>query len=204
MWLILADHARGVVCTVLDRLAALLGLNQTINRLRSEVNELSRQNAQLSHQVEQLDSVQQKLEATEAQLRELSVLQDQSVDEMAAQVREFREIQQQMDDHLRAKVMQNLISVVLTADFDNDFVIDPEEIDHLELRLKTMDGVDFSPANFRKALVQSGYDPDQIDVRRGGFGVQAVLAVIRNLMDDSVPEQDNIFTIHAENLLSSK
>ena len=205
MWIVLADHARGVVCLVFDRLCALFGLNETLNRLRAEVNDLSRQNAQLALQNDRLALVQEQLAATQAQLGELSVLQGQSVDTLVAQVREFREIQQQMATSLEAKVIQNLISVVLTADFDNDFIIDPEEIDHLQLRLQTIEGVDFSEHNFRKALTKSGYDPDSFnDVRKGGFSIKAVLEVIKNLMDDSIPEEDNIFTIHSEDLLSNK
>ena len=94
--------------------------------------------------------------------------------------------------------MQNLISVVLTSDKDSDFVIDPEEIDHLKLRLKAIDGVDFSEENFKKALKMSGYDPDSVDVQKGGYNIKAVLDVMKNLLDDDVPEEDNIFTIKPE------
>jgi len=197
----LADHARGVACMVLDHLSAMFGLNQTLNKLRHQVNELSRQNAILAGQVDQLETVQQRLAETESKLRQLSVLHGQSVDVLVAQVQEFRKIQAKMEDNLQAKVIQNLISVVLTADLDQDFLIDPEEIDHLEFRLKCIDGVDFSETNFRKALAESG--PNTINVREGGFSIKAVLAVIKNLMDESVPEDENIFNLHPEKLALS-
>ena len=55
-------------------------------------------------------------------------------------------------ESLEAKIMQNLISVIMTSDNDKDFLIDPEEVDALMLRLKKIDGVDFSEENFVKAV----------------------------------------------------
>ena len=104
-------------------------------------------------------------------------------------------------ENLEAKVIQNLISVVMRSDNDKDFVIDPEEVDALILRLKNIDGVDFSEENFQKALEKAGYDPTKVDVKKGGYSIQAVIEVIKNLMDDEVPAEDNIFTIQPEKLL---
>lgn len=90
----------------------------------------------------------------------------------------------------------------MRSDNDRDFVIDPEEVDALTVRLKNIDGVDFSEANFHKALKKAGYDPATVDVKQGGYSVQAVIEVIKNLLDDDVADEDNIFIIKPEKLIS--
>jgi hypothetical protein len=135
------------------------------------------------------------LQEVENKLSDLSVLQGQSVDELVEQVREYKEISEKVEENVKSQIVQNLISVIFTADRDRDFIIDPEEVDGLKQRLTLIDGVDFSEENFNKALVTAGHDPTQIDVKKGGYSIQAVIKVLRNLMDNDVPEEDNIFTI---------
>lgn len=144
------------------------------------------------------------LKEAEVKLAELSVLQGRNVDELVEQVREFKKIQVQVKESLEAKVIQNLISVVLKSDQDADFIIDPEEIAGLKLRLNTIDGVDFSEENFNKALQRSGYDPNNVDVQAGGFNIKIVLDVMKNLLDDDVPEEDNIFTINPDQVIAAQ
>lgn len=93
---------------------------------------------------------------------------------------------------------------MLKSDQDADFIIDPEEIAGLKLRLDTIDGVDFSEENFNKALQRSGYDPNSVDVKAGGFNIKVVLDVMKNLLDDDVPEEDNIFTIKPDKLIAAQ
>lgn len=201
MLFLVADHVRGIACKVVDHVLGIFGLNDSVNRLQNEVNKLQQENEKLKEQVAKLDQVEQRLRETQSKLQDISVFQGKSVDTLVQQVREFKKIQERVKESLEAKVIQNLISVVLTADADRDFMIDPEEIDELKIRLKAIDGVDFSEKNFHKALVKSGFDPLSVNVRKGGFSIQAVLDVMKNLMDDSVPEKDNIFTIHTEEVL---
>lgn len=91
--------------------------------------------------------------------------------------------------------MQNIISVVFSADSDGDFKINPHEVDTLKLRLKTIDGVDFSEENFEKAMKKASSD---------GHDIQALLEVMKNLYDDEVPAEDNIFTIKTEEVMEKK
>ena len=143
-----------------------------------------------------------RLKETEAKLEEISILQGVSVDTLVAQVKEFKEVQADMKESLQTKVLQNLIGVVITADKDKDFVIDPEEVDGLVVRLKSMDGVDFSEENFNKAVTKSGYDPS--DATKGGYSINVVIEVMRNLLDDDVPDEDNIFTLKTDTIIAGK
>ena len=55
---------------------------------------------------------------------------------------------------------------------------------------------------FNKALQRSGYDPSNVDVKAGGFNIKVVLDVMKNLLDDDVPEEDNIFTIDPDRVIA--
>jgi DNA repair exonuclease SbcCD ATPase subunit len=168
---------------------------QTLKEIRQEVNTLSLENEKLKTQNTELEKNTKKLQEVEKQLSDLSVLQGQSVDELVKQVREYREISEKMEENVKSQIVQNIISVIFTADQDRDFIIDAEEVDGLKNRLTSIDGVDFSEENFNKALVKAGYDPSKIDIKKGGYSIQAVVEVLRNLMESDVPEEDNIFTI---------
>ena len=168
---------------------------KTLNDIREEVNVLAAENDELKKQNTELEQNTKKLQVVEKQLEELAILQGKSVDELSLQVREYREIQEKVEENVKAQIIQNLISVIFTADNDRDFIIDAEEVDGLKYRLTTIEGVDFSEENFNKALTKAGYDPSKIDVKKGGFSIQAVIEVLRNLQDNDVPEDENIFTI---------
>lgn len=179
-------------------------LHRTLNEVREEVNKLQKENDRLTTENDKLGQTVQQLKGVEEQLQELSILQGKNVDELTKQVREFKVIQEQIKESLEAKVMQNLISVVMSADNDRDFKIDPEEVDGLKMRLNTIDGVDFSEQNFDKALKKAGYDPEAVKKHKEGYNITAVLEVMKNLFDDDVPEEDNIFTIKPEKLMEKK
>eukprot|EP00545_Synedropsis_sp_CCMP1620_P010267 CAMPEP_0119006156 /NCGR_PEP_ID=MMETSP1176-20130426/2142_1 /TAXON_ID=265551 /ORGANISM="Synedropsis recta cf, Strain CCMP1620" /LENGTH=187 /DNA_ID=CAMNT_0006958045 /DNA_START=73 /DNA_END=636 /DNA_ORIENTATION=+ len=168
---------------------------KTLNEMREEVNKLSEENDRLKFQNGELEKNTKKLQEVEKKLADISVLQGQSVDELVEQVREYREISEKVEENVKSQIVQNLISVIFTADQDRDFIIDPEEVDGLKQRLTSIEGVDFSEENFNKALVKAGFDPTQIDVKKGGYSIQAVIEVLRNLMDKDVADKDNIFTI---------
>jgi hypothetical protein len=168
------------------------------------VNELAEQNKKLQTENERLEESTKKLAVVEGQLRELSVLQGQSIQTLMDQVKQFREVQEKVKESLQAKVVQNIMAVLFCADSDKDFVIDAEEVDTLKLRLKMIEGVDFSEENFTKALIKAGYDPNQVDVKKGGYSIQAVMEVLKNLMDADVPEEDNIFTIQPDKVMGGQ
>jgi predicted nuclease with TOPRIM domain len=170
-------------------------MRYALNHIREEVNELKAENEKLKQQNEKLAESEKKLREVEQQLYHLSVLQGKSVDELTKQVEEYKKVSKQMEENLKSNIIQNLVNVIFTADCDRDYVIDPEEVANLKLRLGTIDGVDFSEDNFNKALTKAGYDPSKVDIHSGGYSINAVIEVLRNLMDDGVPAEENIFVI---------
>ena len=141
------------------------------------------------------------LQQVEANLAELSKVQGQSIDTFMAQMEQYRKLQSRIQESLQAKVIQNLIEVVIISDNDKDFIMDKNEVDGLLHRLKSIEGVDFSERNFKRAIEKAGYSFDTVMQEKGGFDLTAVICVVKNLLDDKVPEQDNIFQIDTQKLL---
>lgn len=165
------------------------------NKLRAEVNRLQDENSELKKQNDRLEESEKKLKETEAKLQEITVLQGKNVDELVRQVQEWKKIQAEVKKSLEAKIMQNLMDVVLRSDRDQDNLIDPEEVDGLMLRLKQIEGVEFSETNFKKALNKEGFK-----VKEGGYDVMIVIEIMKNLFDENTSEEDNIFNIKTEDV----
>jgi uncharacterized membrane protein required for colicin V production len=87
------------------------------------------------------------------------------------------------------------MGVVVQADADRDFCIGKSEMEVLILRLKMIQGIEFDEANFRKAVSMDA---------EGIIHLSEIMKVLRNLMDDSVAEEDNIFHLKPETLLEKK
>ena len=65
----------------------------------------------------------------------------------------YKLIQQRAKEDLKTKLKQTLLSVVMRSDVDQDYQIDPEEVDVLVLRLNSIPNVQFNEAVFfRKAI----------------------------------------------------
>lgn len=101
-------------------------------------------------------------------------------DKLVQQVNEYQRIQQNIKTDLRSKIQQTLLNVMMKSDQDEDFEIDPEEIDRLVLRLKNIPGVKFDEAKFRKAIARDGGD--------------ILLFAERHFGDKAKPTKDAIFT----------
>ena len=161
---------------------------KTLNEMREEVNRFAAENEKLKKHNDELEENTKKLQVVEKQLEDLAVLQGESVDELSKQVREYREIQEKIEGNVKKQIIQNLISVIFTADNDRDFLIDDTEIDGLKYRLGAIEGADFSEENFSKALIKADCD-------KGTCSIQVVIEVLRNLNDQDCPEEESIFMI---------
>ena len=187
-----------------QRLTDLKEMKVLQAKLRAEVNTFQAHNASLQKENETLAQSAKRLKELEKDLNTLTSVQGQNLNVMLKQIEEYKIIQDQIQESLQAKVIQNLITVVIRSDDDQDFVIDKNEVDGLLTKLKTIDGVNFSESNFKKAIAHAGYNVNDVLEQRGGFRLEAVLDVVKNLLDDKVPKEQNIFTLEPEQLLPPK
>mmetsp|Transcript_16962 Transcript_16962/g.21462 ORF Transcript_16962/g.21462 Transcript_16962/m.21462 type:complete len:276 (-) Transcript_16962:228-1055(-) len=171
---------------ILNKLGTFRDLH---NLLRSKVNELMLENNKLTANVDRLDGSVTELEQIESELA--SIANTDNVDRLVYVVSETKRINQKMKKNTQAKIVQQLITTVLRTDRDLDLKIGPIELKNLMMRLDHQPGFDFHADRFMNLL---GNTDEPVPIEN-------IMRVIRNLKDDSVPEEENIFTIRPETLV---
>jgi hypothetical protein len=130
----------------------------------------------LSLTVDRLEDVEQALDA-------ITQMQGQSIEAFEEQVNDNRNILSKMQSNLKANVLQNLLQVVIRSDNDDNMTIEEHEVSGLINRIKGINGVEVNESLFRDAITKSG------------GSLQCVMDIIRNLMDDDIPKENEIFII---------
>jgi hypothetical protein len=170
-------------------LRGLGGMRGQQNQLRSSVNAISEQNRILHNSVEKLETEVTKLEHVEEELGEIAKSAQTNVNRLVQIVSENAILQAKIKLHLEQQVIQNVMTIVVTADSNRDWTLCKAEMEMLVMRLKAMPGIEFDEANFRKVC------------RKDSLTVAEIMNVLRNLLDDDVPEEDNIFHLKPRELL---
>ena len=102
----------------------------------------------------------------------------------AEQVEENKKILAGLQSNLQTTILNNLLSLVLGSDANQDFVVSEEEANELIRRIDNMSGVHVKADKFKTAIV--------------GKEVAAIMDIIRNLLqNDDLPEEQRIFEIRA-------
>mmetsp|Transcript_59 Transcript_59/g.131 ORF Transcript_59/g.131 Transcript_59/m.131 type:complete len:248 (+) Transcript_59:122-865(+) len=163
------------------RLTDIATLKETQKVMAKEVDRLQKENERLSGSIDKLGGSVDKLEDVENALDTITKTQGQSVSTFADQVKKNKEILATMKENLKGTVMQNLLSVIMASDSDQDNVVDPEEVDTLLRRIRGIGGVEVDEAKFRKVF--------------SGGSVSDLMGVVSNLLRDDVPEEEQIFKL---------
>lgn len=148
----------------------LLAFRQVHNDLRKDVNRLQVENNDLANQADRLQKKTSRLASIEKGLSSTLERQGTSTDTFVQQVKENAKVQAEMEHFLMMDIMQNILTTVIRSDMDSDFQIDPEEVNALILRIKTLPGVE-------------GVDETQIRalLLTQGNGLDAVVAMVKNI-----------------------
>ena len=164
-----------------EKITQVHALQETNERMTAEVQQLQDENLRLKSQVSQLEASVGNLQDMKDTLEMVQATEGQSVGELEKQLEQSKDILNRMEDNLMADVLQNLISVVLGCDNDGDTTLSDEEIDSLILKMEGVHGIDLKEDLLRTKLIEKGRS------------LNAVLEVIRNVLDDDVPAEENIF-----------
>ncbi|KAL3775902.1 hypothetical protein HJC23_000332 [Cyclotella cryptica] len=165
------------------KLTDIIALKETHDAVKREVDRLTAENARLNETVGDLSDTIDRLEDVEQALDVITQTQGQSVAAFADQVKENRNILGQMQKNLRANVLQNLLQVVIRSDQDDNMQIEEDELDDLIQRIQKINGVEVRADRFKAAIMDSG------------GSLSSVMDIIKNLMADDIPAQDEIFII---------
>jgi len=188
-------YVSGAIGAGLSPLAALQqtkltqceALRQTNQRIESEVAILGAENERLKGQVGQLEASVEHLKELQTTLNTVQVLEGDSIDELEKQVEESEKILNAMQDNLSGDVIQTLISVIMAINTDGDNEMSDSEIDMLMEKVEHLHGVDVNEEKLRTKLIENGRS------------ISAVMSVIKNLLDNDLPPEENIFNfIHSD------
>lgn len=154
-----------------------------LNDLRDKINDLMIENDKLKASVEELGNNVTELEHVEEELSKL--VQSNNVDRLVSVVKETQIINEKMRKNTQSQIVQQLITTVLRTDRDGDLKLNPIELKQLILRLSHQPRFAFHKDRFLK-IVGDINEP---------VPVEKIMQVIRNLKDDSLSEDENIFNI---------
>jgi hypothetical protein len=87
--------------------------------------------------------------------------------------------------------MQDIVDAVVSSDRDGNFTLGPRETAMLKIRLKSISGIIFQSENFDLMLEKD----------TGELTVSDVMKIMRNLLDDDVPREKNVFVLDPESLV---
>lgn len=163
------------------QLTDIKALQETHAVIKAEVDKLSTENKRLAKNIDEMSGTVQNLKDVEDALDVITKMQGQSVKAFAKQVQESKEILAGMQSNLTTNILQNLLTLVLGSDANRDNVISEEEVNALIRHIGSMSGVQMKEDLFRKMIV--GKEPG------------AIMEIIRNLLREDIPEEENIFTL---------
>ena len=162
------------------KLTDIRTLQETKTAITEEVNQLSELNQRLIQNITNLTSSVDRLEEIEQALNVLTNTQGQSIDAFQKQVTENQQLLSQMKKNVQANVLQNLLSVVLRSDTNQDMIMNEVEITTLIRRLQNIAGVHVHEMKFRTAIQNQS--------------ISSIMTIIQNLLRPDIPESERIFT----------
>jgi hypothetical protein len=176
-----------VVAVSQRKLQSTDSLRKYQNLLRGDVNRLMRANDKLTSNVDELEVQVGSLQETEQKLDEITKEQGTNTAHLIELMNENQTILNKMNANIKGVAMEQLVSVVLRSDRDEDFSIEGTEIRRLQLRLSNIPGITVNEERFVEKLEK--------DSSLGG-----IMKVIRTIEIDDLPEDERIFMIDQSQL----
>lgn len=164
------------------KLTDIEGLKETREKLEQEISMLKDSNERFHNELIELNETVNKLFEVEATFQKITEFQDLSVENLAVQVQENRKNLNMLEGLHRTLTLQNLLSVIVSSDNDNNNIIDTEEVDVLIKRIQDINGVELNEKRFREAVLGSG------------GSLSEVMTMIQNLMREG-SDDSNLFTL---------
>jgi len=171
------------------KIGKIPSLRHTINKLKDDAAQLEANVDALGGEIDALGPEADRAAAIEEELRSIADTQETNVNRLVELVQENAAILAKMRDNLRERIVQDIISIVVKSDRDNDNSIDLKEATMLSLRIKiTLQEYDvlFNEHKFIRAVGEgssSGGWPTELAEIIGV--VRKVLPQERDRSDDS-------------------
>jgi len=161
------------------------------NRIRKEVNRLQEENSKIHENVDDLTDTVARVAAVEQELSVIAGEQGQSVEEFCGLLKEHEQINKEIRRHIQIQVLQQLMDEVMKADRDGDDSLSDKEIQKLKWYMKSMKSVIFHEDRFDAIIMKTR-------------SMKSLMQVVRNLLDDDVPEHERVFELNIDDVASGK
>mmetsp|Transcript_3651 Transcript_3651/g.6656 ORF Transcript_3651/g.6656 Transcript_3651/m.6656 type:complete len:281 (-) Transcript_3651:159-1001(-) len=184
------------------RLAHLGGFRRLCNELRAHVNTLGRENNKLTSSVDQMEVAVTELEEVEGSLQKFA--NTTNVNRLVEVVQENKRLQRQIKENLEAQVMQTVMTTLFRSDRNKDLSLSRNELLIFQVRMQNMEGVDFNDETFMKYIdaVDNDDDDDPTTITNNNdVPLAKIMQLLRNLLDDDLSPEENIFVLHPEELI---
>uniref|UniRef100_A0A7S2MJT9 Uncharacterized protein n=1 Tax=Helicotheca tamesis TaxID=374047 RepID=A0A7S2MJT9_9STRA len=165
------------------KIAEVKSLMEVNDAMERELEQFRAENERLNENVGKLEGSVKNLQELEDTLTEIKAMESASLDDLEALLAEQKEIEDMMEDNLVANICQNIIHVCIAVDTDGDMSLNDEEIEVLLTKVQSIGGVEVKTDKFREQIIANGRS------------MEAVMEIIRNLLDEELDEDQNIFTI---------
>lgn len=166
--------------TQITDLEALKDVNEAMTK---EVDALAAENERLVEQMQELEGSLSRLEEMEEALTAIKKTESKNVDDMEDQLERSKKILGSMEQNMQATVLQNIISVVLRSDLDDDQYLDDDEIDLLLRKLHAYDTVTVDDEGFKKIIIDEGRS------------LAAVMKIVKTILSDDIPDEEQVIRI---------
>jgi cell division protein FtsB len=160
-----------------SRIVDIQALKESYKALSKEVRHLSHENTRLKTEVQNMSSTVDELEDLENTLDTIQKTETKSVQDLVTSVEKNRQTLMKMETNVRASVLQNIITVLMTSDTDNNFVLSNQETNKLLDTVRGMKGVTVNEKKFRKI------------VKETNGSLKGIIDIISNLLSDGSEEE---------------
>jgi hypothetical protein len=126
-----------------------------------------------------------------------------NVNRLVEVVKENKRLQRQIKENLEAQVMQTVMTTLFRSDRNKDLSLSRNELYIFQVRMQNMEGVEFNDETFMKYIdaVDDVNDNDPTTKDDDTIPLAKIMQLLRNLMDDNLTPEENIFVLHPEYLI---
>ena len=138
------------------KITEIESLKETNEVMQEEVAHLTAENGRLQAQVQQIEKSVSNLSQLEDTLEAVNVMRGESIKKIEEQLNDSKEILANMSQNRKAVILQNLITVLLSTDGNQDMLLSDEEIDDLIHNMESINGVELKEDLVRNTIIDAG------------------------------------------------
>ena len=169
------------------QLSAMGTLREQQNELRTQINSFNEMNDQLTKSIASIEDHTAKIEQVNTELQVVANSTGTTADRLIELCNEQQDINAQLQKHLQAKIIQQIVTITLQSDTNQNYIVSENEVNILVQRLQQIPGVVFQVDRFHQILNQS--EP------KGALTLTDICRIARNMQQNATPATTTTTTV---------